>query len=46
MTEEMDSGSIAVMKALWHQNRNQVESTYNILFKLTNEFRVIVPADL
>lgn len=41
MAEEMDSGSITVMKALWFQNRNQVESTYNKLFKLTNEFRGI-----
>lgn len=39
MTEEMDSGSIAVMKALWLQDRNQIESTYNKLFKFTKEFR-------
>lgn len=39
MNDEMDSGSIAVMKALWLQDRNQVESTYNKLFKLTNKFR-------
>jgi len=39
MNDEIDSGSIAVMKALWLQNRNQEESTYNKLFKLTNKFR-------
>ena len=41
MSDEMGSGSLDIMMALWIMNRNKVESTYNQLFNLTTKFHAM-----